>query len=134
MQPGAVGAVVLRRDVAHDVVVAERRSEALGRIALRRDHVEVVEAVRDLALELRAATGCECHAVLGSAGPDVLPAARSRETGADLRAVPQPCGLGGTSGPRAHDRQSDHGDSGEEAAGDAPEMTGLDHMSISLSG
>ena len=40
------------RDVADDVVVPERRSKALGRVVLRRDHVEVVEIVGNLALEL----------------------------------------------------------------------------------
>ena len=124
VQPGAVGAMVLRGDVAHDVVVPERRSEALGRIVLRRDHVEVVEVVGDLALELRAATGRERHAVLGAARPDVLPAARPRETGADLGAVPRPCGLSRASGPPGHDGQPGEGHGGEEDAGDALESDG----------
>src|SRR4029079_2411573 len=91
------------------------------------DHVEVVEAVGDLALELRAATGCERHAVLGPAGPDVLPAPRPREPAADHGAVPQPCGLSRASGTPAHERQAGDGDGGDEDASDALELSGPAH-------
>src|SRR4029079_1609887 len=91
------------------------------------DHVEVVEAVGDLALELRAATGCERHAVLGPAGPDVLPAPRPREPAADHGAVPQPCGLSRASGTPAHERQAGDGEGGDEDASDALELSGQGH-------
>ena len=52
VQPDVVVAMVLGRDVADDVVVPERRVQALGRVVLRRDHVEVVEVAGILALEL----------------------------------------------------------------------------------
>ena len=65
MQPGAVVAMVRRRDVADDVVVPERRIQALGRVVLGRNHVEGVEIIGDMALELRAATGREDKTVLG---------------------------------------------------------------------
>ena len=75
VQPGAVVAMVLGCGCRGRRGRAGRTRSGSGRVVLGRDHVEGVEIIGDMALELRAPAGRKHHAMLGAAHPDVLPAA-----------------------------------------------------------